>query len=116
MFLLLFVAYAEDNYLLPYGSNGRYTDNALKTLARRLTEYARQDDHRYDGSATDLWTDIRALWASVDKGNTDWGVPAYNGGLFSDDADVDEAGAALADLILTNVEFGPALQALLVDV
>lgn len=115
LFRLLFVAYAEDKDLLPYRSNGRYTDNALKTLARRLTEYRQAGNHRFDVNATDLWTDIRALWASVDKGNTDWGVPAYNGGLFSDDPEVDAAGAALAHLSLTNAEFGPALTALLVD-
>ncbi len=102
LFRLLFVAYAEDKDLLPYRSNGRYTDNALKTLARRLTEYRQAGDHHFDPNATDPWTDIRALWTSVDKGNTDWGVPAYNGGLFSDDAAVSEAGAALADLSLTN--------------
>lgn len=116
LFRLLFVAYAEDKDLLPYRTNGRYTDNALKTLARRLTEKRQAGDDHFDPNATDLWTDVRALWSSVDKGNTDWGVPAYNGGLFTDDPAVDPAGAALAGLSLTNAEFGPALTALLVDV
>lgn len=115
LFRLLFVAYGEDKDLLPYRSNGRYTDNSLKTLARRLTEKRQSGDDHFDEHATDLWTDIGALWASVDKGNRDWGVPAYNGGLFSSDPEVDAAGAALARLTLTNHELGPALSALLVD-
>ena len=52
----------------------------------------------------------------MDKGNSEWGVPAYDGGLFSSDPDVSDVGAAIAALELNNVEFGPALAALLVDV
>lgn len=115
LFRLLFLAYAEDKDLLPYRTNSRYADHALKTIARRLTEDRVHEKVAFDAGAIDLWEDVRQLWRAVDKGNSGWGVPGYNGGLFSDKADVNPAGAALARIDLTDAEFGPALMALLVD-
>jgi len=115
LFRLLFVAYAEDKDLLPYRSNGAYRDHALKTRARELAERRAAGPLVFDENATDLWTEVADLWTAIDKGNVERGVPPYNGGLFSTDADVNAAGAALAELKLTNAEFGPALVALLVD-
>ncbi|MBI2708821.1 MAG: hypothetical protein HYX34_03900 [Actinobacteria bacterium] len=115
LFRLLFLAYAEDKDLLPYRTNSRYADHALKTIARRLSEDRVNDKVSFDAGAIDLWEDVRQLWRTVDKGNSGWGVPGYNGGLFSDKADVNPAGAALARIDLTDAEFGPALMALLVD-
>lgn len=114
LFRLLFVAYAEDKDLLPYRTNGRYQRYALKTLAKDLAERGGTDID-FDPGATDLWEQVRSLWRAVDKGNRDWGVPAYDGGLFSDHAQVNEAGGALAGITLTNAEIGPALYALLVN-
>ena len=115
LFRLLFVAYAEDKDLLPYRSNGRYADHSLSRLARRLTEDRRQGRKAFDDDATDLWDDVNQLWRAVNRGNAGWGVPAYNGGLFSDDPTVSRSGAALADIKLTDAEFGPALAAALID-
>ena len=115
LFRLLFVAYAEDKDLLPYRTNSRYTDHALKTIARRLAEDKQAKKLRFDASAIDHWEDVRQLWRAVDKGNTAWGVPGYNGGLFSSDPAVNSLGAALTSFDLTDAEFGPALLALLVD-
>ena len=115
LFRLLFVAYAEDKDLLPYRINSHYADHSLKLRARRLTEDRRAGRVDYDESATDLWDDVRQLWRAVDTGNSGWGVPAYDGGLFSHDPDVSPPGAALATLQLTDAEFAPALSALLVD-
>ena len=115
LFRLLFVAYAEDKDLLPYRSNGRYKDHSLQRIALRLTEDRLAGRNAYDPAATSMWDDVHQLWHAVDGGNDDWGVPAYNGGLFSRDPEVSRAGAALGDLRLTNQEFAPALGALLVD-
>ena len=116
LFRLLFVAYAEDKDLLPYRTNGRYQRYALKTLAKDLAEQRPSaGDIDFDPGATDLWEQVRSLWRAVDKGNRDWGVPAYDGGLFSDHAQVNGAGGALAGITLTNAEIGPALYALLVN-
>lgn len=115
LFRLLFVAYAEDKDLLPYRSNGLYEDHSLSLLARRLADSQREARQLFDHSATDLWDDVNQLWAAVNRGNTGWGVPAYNGGLFSDDSAVSRSGAALASIKLTDAEFGPALAAALID-
>ena len=115
LFRLLFVAYAEDKDLLPSRTNSHYADHSLKLRARRLTEDRRAGRADYDESATDLWDDVRQLWRAVDTGNSGWGVPAYDGGLFSHEPDVSPPGAALATLQLTDAEFAPALSALLVD-
>ncbi len=115
LFRLLFVAYAEDKDLLPYRSNGSYADHSLSQMARRLTENRRQRREVFDAAATDLWDDVNQLWGAVNRGNAGWGVPAYNGGLFSDDPAVSRSGAALADIKLTDAEFGPALAAALID-
>ena len=29
------------------------------------------------------WTEVRQIWTAVDKGHTEWGIPPYDGGLFS---------------------------------
>ena len=115
LFRLLFVAYAEDKDLLPYRTNGRYADHSLSRVARQLAEDRRRGRYSYDERASDLWDDVNQLWDAVNHGNRDWGVPAYNGGLFSADSEVSLSGAAIADIRLTNAEFGPALSAVLVD-
>ena len=109
LFRLLFVAYAEDKELLPYSSNHHYRDHSLTQMAVRLLEDKRTGRDRYDDRATVLWDDCRQLWRAVDHGNIGWGVPAYDGGLFSEDPDMSPAGAALASLRLTDAEFAPAL-------
>ena len=115
LFRLLFVAYAEDKDLLPYRTNGRYAEHSLSHIARLLADDRRRNRADYDDRATDLWYDVDQLWDAVNHGNRDWGVPAYNGGLFSTDPEVSPSGAAIADIKLTNAEFGPALSAILVD-
>lgn len=49
----------------------------------------------------------------MERGNREWGVPAYDGGLFSEDQEVSPTGAILAGLTLPNTVFGPALAGLL---
>ena len=115
LFRLLFVAYAEDKDLLPYRTNNHYTHHSLKRIARRLTKDRQSGRERYDDQATSLWDDVQQLWRAVNRGNTGWGVPAYNGGLFSDDPAVSQPGAALTSLRLTDAELAPALSGLLID-
>ncbi len=127
LFRLMFVAYAEDSRLLPLHVNGEYTDHALKTIAGRLSEEinagaelgfdnpltAEAGDG--DDANTDLWDSCKALFHAVNEGHVRWGVPAYNGGLFSADPDVNPVGGGIEALTLSNAEFGPALTALIVD-
>ena len=115
LFRLLFVAYAEDKDLLPYRSSGEYSRHALKTVARELGDRLTEGPRDFDAEATDLWATIIQLFRAIELGNDDWQVPRYNGSLFSSEATISAAGAAIAELDLTNAEVGPALTALLVD-
>lgn len=111
-FRLLFQSYAEDRKLLPYGENPRYDRNALNTVAKDLTE---NPDQPFDPESTSLWDDLAQVWKVIDKGDTAWSVPPYNGGLFSTDRDLHPEGALLARISVTNDVLGPALKALLID-
>lgn len=115
LFRLLFLAYAEDRELLPYAASAEYRRNSLKTLSRSLAARA-NDGKGWDGvRTTSLWTDVGQLFEAVDKSNDAWSVPAYNGGLFSPDPRVSQAGGAIAQLKLTDERFGPPLTALLTE-
>jgi hypothetical protein len=112
LFRLLFQAYAEDRGLLPYGRNARYDRNALKTWAADL---AHDPDQPFDPHSTAIWDDLAQVWRVIDSGDSAWSVPAYNGGLFGADPDLDPDGALLARIRLSNDIMGPVLAALLVD-
>ena len=115
LFRLLFIAYAEDKDLLPYRTSGAYNRHALKTIARELAHRANDEVVEFDEEATSLWNDFDVLCRAVDVGNQEIDVPAYNGGLFSSDTEINHVGSTLDEFSLTNAEFGPALMALLVD-
>ena len=116
LFRLLFVAYAEAKDLFPYTTNARYADHSLTRLVRRLTEDRHFDGVVYDTTAASMWADITQLWSAIDTGNRAWGLPAYNGGLFSCDPAVSGAGAAIEAMApITDAELAPALAAMLID-
>ncbi|HSW29067.1 MAG TPA: hypothetical protein VLH75_06155 [Longimicrobiales bacterium] len=113
LFRLLFVAYAEDKDLLPFHASASYRRHSLKGMALALLE-ARRGGRSF-GAGTHYWTDVRQLWDAVHDGNPEWGVPAYDGGLFSSDPAVSPAGALLAGIAIPDDRFAPALTALLLD-
>ncbi len=112
LFRLLFIAYAEDKDLLPFKWNEAYRRRSLKTLARELLDVAR-DDTPFDESTTH-WEEVQRLFRAVEKGNREWGVPEYDGGLFSSDPGVSRVGGLLAQITLPNEVMGPALRDLLI--
>lgn len=113
LFRLLFVAYGEDRGLLPYGKSQRYTRNSLKTVALDLVA---DPDQGFAETSTSSWDNLTQVWKVIDTGDIEgWGVPAYNGGLFTRDAEKNPSGAATYELDLTNSQMGPALKGLLVD-
>ena len=112
LFRLLFIAYAEDRELLPYRSNDAYRRRSLKQKAQELADCVAKETPVAEGDSH--WREATLLWQAVAAGNAEWGVPAYNGGLFADDPQVSAAGAALADITLPNETFEPALRHLLV--
>jgi len=111
LFRLLFIAYAEDKDLLPYRWNGLYQRRSLKTKAQEILELTRAAQSFDDGD--NLWDEVHGLFRAVDVGNREWGVPPYNGGLFTENAEVSRVGALLAPIRLPNTTLGPALRDLL---
>jgi hypothetical protein len=85
----------------------------LKQKARELIEVLNAKTPF--GRDTTHWEEVDRLFRAVDIGNAEWGVPAYNGGLFSGDSTVSPAGAALASIKVPDHAFGPVLQSLLID-
>jgi len=111
LFRLLFIAYSEDKDLLPYRWNGLYQRRSLKTKTKELLDLVDKELSFDEGDS--LWDEINRLFLAVCNGNREWGVPAYNGGLFSQDSEVSRIGALLKDITLPNTIIGPALQDLL---
>ncbi len=111
LFRLLFIAYAEDRDLLPYRHNPLYRARSLKTKAQELLDLHLAGTP-FDQSDS-LWTEVQLLFRAVDAGQPEWGIPPYDGGLFSRDPAVSRAGALLDQVTLPNRVFGPALRDLL---
>jgi hypothetical protein len=114
LYRLLFISYAEDEKFLPRRRNERYDEDSLKRKARNLHQFI-QDDGEFDDSFDDHWDDVMHLTRAVHNGHEELGLPAYEGTLLSEDPDISEAGAKLADIRLNNAEFGPVLVNLLID-
>lgn len=111
-FRMLFQVYAEDRKLLPYGENTKYDRNAIKTMAKDFVE---NPDQVFDEDSTALWDDLAQVWNVIHSGNTSWGVPPYNGGLFASEKEVNEHGYILKDIRIPDAVMGPVLKALLLD-
>ena len=111
-FRMLFQVYAEDRKLLPYGENENYDHNAIKTRAKNL---AKNPDQIFDENSSAFWDDLMQVWRVIDSGDKAWGVPAYNGGLFSSDSELSEHGSILSEIRIMNDVMGPVLKALLLD-
>ena len=101
LYRILFILFAEDRGLLPvehpgyqpYGLRNRYRNN-------RLVEWNHQSSNRHNA-----YLHFRELCRVIDAGDTDIGVPAYNGNLFS------EGYAELLDQHqIPDAEFLPVLQ------
>lgn len=111
LFRLIFLAYAEDEGLLPYALSPSYRKVSLTALARELT----RDPHAYSGADSFvLWDRLEVLWAAVDKGSLELNVPAYNGGLFRPEGP-DPLNPWTTRLRVADQFIAPVLEALLVD-
>lgn len=112
LFRLLFIAYAEDRDLLPYGNNDAYRRRSLKEKAQELANAIAKDTPIAEGSTH--WRETVDLWQAIARGNVEWDVPAYGGTLFQDDESISCAGAELSKITLPNDCFEVALRDLLV--
>ncbi len=71
---VIFIAFCEDRALLP--------PNSLKKAHDEVSPFARVTNPK--------WQNFLDLFRSIDKGNTKADIAPYNGGLFSEDPEVDE--------------------------
>lgn len=113
LYRLLFIAYAEDEGFLPR-HNPRYDRRSLKQKAHELHELL-QEGGTFDSKSATHWNDVKELAISIHDGHTEWSLPEYNGTLLSYDPEVSPAGGELAEIQLTDEEFGPVLANLLID-
>ena len=112
LFRLLFIAYAEDCDLLPYRFNDAYRRRSLKQKAQELADIVGKGRPIAEGDSH--WQETTLLWQAVATGNAEWGVPAYDGGLFASEVMVSKVGAELDAITLPNECFETALRHLLV--
>ena len=89
-----------------------YRRRSLKQRAQDLAERIEKSEPIAAGDTH--WKEINILWQAVSDGNTEWGIPAYNGGLFADNEAISQTGADLAAITLPNSCFETALRYLLV--
>ncbi|MDO8588209.1 MAG: N-6 DNA methylase [Armatimonadota bacterium] len=86
LYRLLFLFYAEDKGLLPPG-HPVYRDYSLKRLQKLINEEIRAGREHYSGERR-FWPQISNLFELIDGGLSNGEktvVPAYNGGLFSEE-------------------------------
>ncbi len=115
LFRLLFLAYGEGRELLPV-ANQQYNDHSLTKTAQHMLEAINNGRRPYGDPQTTLWTGFKQLSNAINEGQPAWELPAYNGGLFSTNPDVNAEGAAIEAMpSLADRDFGPALEALLID-
>jgi len=79
LFRFLFVFYAESRNLLPV-QNPKYYKISLNGLLEMARE--RLQSGNYDLNGTDMWDSFRDLCFYIDQGNSELGIPEYDGGLF----------------------------------
>ena len=99
LYRLLFLLYAESRRLLPT-IHLRYYPHSLSNLLKKIAlqqNGLEQPDHKLPMGPTApwIWEALQELFAAIEAGRPDWGVPRYNGGLFS--ATASDAHALLAD-------------------
>ena len=111
LFRLLFIAYAEDKDLLPYNTNSAYYRRSLKQKAQELSELFLSGRTAENGN--NHWKEVVKLWEAIDKGNQEWGIMAYNGGLFSSEQSISKTGYEISKISVSNKFFAPALKSLL---
>ncbi|MGI8679431.1 MAG: Eco57I restriction-modification methylase domain-containing protein, partial [Jatrophihabitans sp.] len=113
LYRLLFVLYAESREYLPVEVSEGYRSHSLRRRVDAIVATV-ESEREFDDAATDIWSDLQETFAAIARGQREWGVPAYNGGLFHDDPQT-AAGQILQRVRPTNAGIGRALYELAVD-
>ena len=110
VFRFMFLLHVEARGYLPVNSPV-YSRRSATSLARECHELLRAGPG--DKTAARVWDDLRTLVGMIRKGDTDAGVPAYNGQLFAPDGF--PGSELLEQAAITNVHLAPALDAIAYD-
>jgi hypothetical protein len=81
LYKLLFLFYAEARALLPIDHTG-YRDSSLTTMARQIAERLDKQTPLGEKSMR-FYNNLLNLFEVVDRGDRNYQLPRYNGGLFS---------------------------------
>lgn len=108
LYRLLFVLFAEDRRLLPYGVDRAYTEN--RSLGRlrdditaKLERIQKKREPDYGRTEVTLWGDLLSLFLLIDEGAPRYKVPPYNGGLFDGEVHPFLSEKALPDYFLARI-------------
>ena len=104
LYRLLFILYAEDRDLLPVHEH-RYEDYGLRERVRLDVGKRMDAGDTFSTTAARYWSVFDDLCRAIDNGDTEIGLPPYNGGLFNQDRTP----------LLTEIRLGDALIAKVVD-
>jgi hypothetical protein len=86
LYRILFLLYAESSRLLPTMHTAYYGHSLTRLLTDIAIRPFIEEHHRrpLGPDAGWAWTWLQDLCMAIDSGQPAWGVPKYNGGLFSD--------------------------------
>jgi hypothetical protein len=84
LYRLLFVLYAEDRKLLPYGVDRPYTENRSlgrfrDDIAEKLDRIRERREPDYQSEEVTLWPDLLSLFHLIDEGASRYRVPPTTG-------------------------------------
>ena len=108
LYRLLFVLYAEDRGLLPV-NDVRYASYSLRKVVRDDVARKKQAGAVFSGQADTYYSALLRLFGLIDSGDNSIGLPAYNGGLFSNRQERGKSileSARLPDNVVADVVYG----------
>ena len=114
LFRLLFISYAEDRDFLPYKVNHIYRKISLKRKAHEIAKTLSNNNLIEKGN--NYWLEVAKLWKGISKGNKEYGIPAYDGKIFSDEFSISRSGEALSQITIPNEIFGDILSNLILTI
>ncbi|MBZ0273897.1 restriction endonuclease [bacterium] len=101
LYRLLFVFYAEDRDLLPV-KDERYEHYSLRRIRHDVAERVDRGE-KLSGKLARYDRQLRDLFRAIAHGDTEVGLPAYNGGLFDDESIPERARVEIPDSVLIKI-------------
>ncbi len=87
LYRLLFLLYAEDRNLLDVTKPKYLNNHSFRRIKKEVEEKRGRTEQGYDNTSTSIWDRLKNLFDLINLGSeafgeTEFHVPAYNGGLF----------------------------------